>query len=70
MTEQLRRSTDQGERTILRPYVPGCPCDDCAESLRRMSPDVDQQQSAVNAEPGWEAYAGLSPQARYADGDR
>jgi hypothetical protein len=35
------------------------------------SADVDQQQSAVNAEPGWEKYEGLSPlEARYADGDR
>jgi hypothetical protein len=33
--------------------------------------DVDQQQSAVNAEPGWETYSDLSPlEARYADGDR
>jgi hypothetical protein len=33
--------------------------------------DADQQQSAVNAEPGWEAYSDLSPlEARYADGDR
>jgi hypothetical protein len=34
-------------------------------------PDIDQEQSAVNAESGWEAYSDLSPlEARHADGDR
>jgi hypothetical protein len=33
--------------------------------------DIDALQSAVNAEPGWEAYSDLSPlEARHADGDR
>jgi hypothetical protein len=33
--------------------------------------DPDTLQSAVNAEPGWEAYSDLSPlEARFRDGDR
>jgi hypothetical protein len=47
-------------------YTPGS-----RRCCRYCAADIDQQQSAVNAEPGWEAYSDLSPlEARHADGDR
>jgi hypothetical protein len=68
----MRRATDSGERTTIRPYVPGCPCWDCARSLAAMTPpDIDTLQSASDTEPGWEAVSGRSPLEQWhADGER
>jgi len=56
------RDSDQVVRAL------NAAADQC-EGLRPL--DVEQLQSASGSEPGWEAYAALSPlEARYADGDR
>jgi hypothetical protein len=55
----------QPERWATSPEVAG------STPASRSILDVDQLQSASGSEPGWEAYADLSPlEARYADGDR